>query len=214
MIVCFAFLPMGVDDAIKLYWPSHLCSPKTQQGFLLGWVNKANSICIASVVSDIQLDELQELLCQFCDSSGHSEFIHINKVCAVPPQIVGVLVKQNELSAFSNQDDDQHDWLKVTLNEAYIPVLSSLTLNSTHIQFNTFEVIFYEQPNPKRLQFLALEPLELDISSKDIPPKIDIDRKYMEAINHYKGIIDFGHKLHGETEPVSDELGSILIQVK
>jgi len=44
----------------------------------------------------LQLQELQELLKEFCVSGEHSEFTHINKVCNVPPQIVGVLVDENE----------------------------------------------------------------------------------------------------------------------
>jgi hypothetical protein len=46
------------------------------------------------------LKELQELLKEFCVSGEHSEFTHINKVCNVPPQILGVLV----------QDEDDRDY--------------------------------------------------------------------------------------------------------
>lgn len=40
-----------------------------------------------------QLNELQELLAEFCISGEHAEFTHINKVCNVPPEILGILME-------------------------------------------------------------------------------------------------------------------------
>lgn len=182
----------------------------------------------------IQLPELQELLREFCVSGEHSEFTHINKVCHVPPQIVGVLVH--------TQDEDRDDsiadqgscisppsphsarartitlcptvWIRVGLDEAYIPVLLSLASKNKALHCQTNQVIFYEQPNPKRLQFLALNPLELDISSTEmnIPSTKKLSMEETTAKNMAK-ILDFGHLLNGELTPVSDDLDSVLVQV-
>lgn len=46
---------MLTQDAMKLFWPSHLCSPKCQQGYLIGWYNASNSICVASVVPNVKV---------------------------------------------------------------------------------------------------------------------------------------------------------------
>lgn len=35
---------------------------------------------------------MQELMSEFCTAGGLAEFVHINKVCNVKPQILGVLV--------------------------------------------------------------------------------------------------------------------------
>ncbi|GAN01193.1 N-acetylglucosaminyltransferase subunit [Mucor ambiguus] len=187
-------LPSG--EGVKLFWPSHLCSPKTKHGFLIGWYNTTGTVCIASVVSGVELKELQELLQEFCVSGEHSEFTHINKVCNVPPRIVGVLVHEQE----DDRDYSVADqvWIKVGMSEAYIPVLLSLESNNKTLDWEKNQVIFYEQPNPKRLQFLALNPLELDISSTEmnIPSK-----PY------------FGHLLNGELTPVSDDLDIVLVQI-
>ncbi|CAO3646375.1 unnamed protein product [Mucor fragilis] len=182
----------------------------------------------------IQLPELQELLREFCVSGEHSEFTHINKVCHVPPQIVGVLVH--------TQDEDRDDsiadqgscisppsphsarartitlcptvWIRVGLDEAYIPVLLSLASKNKALHCQTNQVIFYEQPNPKRLQFLALNPLELDISSTEmnIPSTKKLSMEETTAKNMAK-ILDFGHLLNGELTPVSDDLDSVLVQI-
>lgn len=86
-----------------------------------------------------------------------------------------------------------------------------MSLSNRNINIDTYEVIFYEQPNPKRLQFLALNPLELDISTTDISKKNDPPP---EDLKNLKSIIDYGHQINGETEPVSDDLDIMLVQVK
>jgi phosphatidylinositol glycan class Q protein len=84
------------------------------------------------------------------------------------------------------------------------------------LNFDSFEIIFYEQPNPKRLQFLALDPLELDISSKEmnITSKKPIvrDKRHIEELKNLKQIIEYGHQLNGETKSVLDDLSIVLIQ--
>ncbi|CAO0792415.1 unnamed protein product [Mucor circinelloides] len=206
-------LPPG--EGVKIFWPSHLCSPKTKHGFLIGWYNTTGTVCIASVVSGVELQELQELLKEFCVSGEHSEFTHINKVCNVPPQIVGVLVDENE----DHCDDSLSDqvWIKVGLDEAYTPVLLSFEYRNKILDGDTNQVIFYEQPNPKRLQFLALNPLELDISSAEmnIPSKPSTKKLSLEetTAKNMTKILDFGHVLNGELEPVSDDLDIVLVQI-
>ncbi|KAG2231861.1 hypothetical protein INT48_006053 [Thamnidium elegans] len=202
----------STHDAVKLFWPSHLCSPKTGPGFLIGWYNTTTTICVASI-----LNEMQDLLSEFCISGEHSEFTYINKVCTVTPQILGVLVDGQGDYPVPSCTDQGHDvWLKVALDDAYVPVPLSVNVNEKKLGFDTYEVIFYEQPNPKRLQFLALDPLELDITSTDMnisKNKKPLTKKQLEEQSNLKKIIDFGHQLNNETEPASDDLGIVLVQI-
>jgi phosphatidylinositol glycan class Q protein len=101
-------------------------------------------------------------------------------------------------------------WLRICLDDAYIPIPLSMNVDDSKINIDTYEVIFYEQPNPKRLQFLALNPLELDISTTDISKNTD---PQTEDLKNMQSIIDYGHKMNGETECVSDELDIMLVQV-
>ena len=39
---------------------------------------------------------MQALLSEFCVSGEQLEFVHIHKVCNVPPQILGVLIDEKE----------------------------------------------------------------------------------------------------------------------
>ena len=101
------------------------------------------------------------------------------------------------------------------LDHAYVPVIIAAKGKETSHALQTrfaYQVVFYEQPNPKKLQFLALDPLELDISSNDIPV-ITLNKKQMDVQNHIKTIIDYSHKLNGKTKSDSDELSLVLIQV-
>lgn len=89
-------------------------------------------------------------------------------------------------------------------------------VNDKKINFDTYEIIFYEQPNPKRLQFLALEPLELDISSIDMSiTKKDkvLTQKQLEELSNLKNIIEYGHTLNNESSLLSDDLEAVLVQV-
>lgn len=84
------------------------------------------------------------------------------------------------------------------------------------LNFDTYEIIFYEQPNPKRLQFLALNPLELDISSTDMnitKKKKPLNQKQLEELSNLKKIIEYAHILNNEKKSVSDDLGIVLVQV-
>lgn len=95
-------------------------------------------------------------------------------------------------------------------------MIRSAHVSDKKINFDTYEIIFYEQPNPKRLQFLALEPLELDISSIDMSiTKKDkvLTQKQLEELSNLKNIIEYGHTLNNESNLVSDDLEAVLVQV-
>ncbi|KAI8973580.1 N-acetylglucosaminyl transferase component-domain-containing protein [Mycotypha africana] len=213
------------SDAIKLFWPSHRCSPKVKEGFLIGWYNAVGVICVASVVCNIKLDELKEVLKDFCISGECMEFTHINRVCKVPPQILGLLttansrVKDTHLS-MQTENNEPSVWVEVAFDEALVPVPTSISLNSKKINLSAYQMIFYEQPNPRRLQFLALNPLELDISPKELnmPSQKRSSRfntKHGEEISsNLEKILEYGQFINGDNnDPTADNLSQVLIQI-
>lgn len=69
-------------------------------------------------------------------------------------------------------------------------------------------MIFYDQPNPKGLQFLSLDPLELDISASNTI----VSKK--QKCDSLEQIIHCSHQLNHEgKDPVSANLEMVLIQV-
>jgi len=130
---------------------------------------------------------------------------------------IKVVACHSDHSSYSNNHLSKV-WIKVGLDKAYIPVLLSLNSKNKTLDCETNQVIFYEQPNPKRLQFLALSPLELDISSTEmnIPSKPSSKKLSVEetTAKNMAKILDFGHLLNGELTPVSDDLDIVLVQVR
>ncbi|KAI8993400.1 N-acetylglucosaminyl transferase component-domain-containing protein [Pilobolus umbonatus] len=198
---------------IKVFWPSHLCSPKSKQGYLIGWFNTFGTLCVASIISDVKLSELEDILLEFCLSGEHDEFTHINRVCNVQPQILGVYTIRNQPHHLTHTHPaDYPIWLHIDMNEAYVPIPMHMTLKNQPVDILSYEIIFYDQPNPERLQFLALNPLELDISTSKISKPV-LTKVEQEASLNLKKIMEYGNVLNGETDQKSDDLGKILIQI-
>ncbi|OAD68133.1 hypothetical protein PHYBLDRAFT_79399 [Phycomyces blakesleeanus NRRL 1555(-)] len=207
------------SDALKLFWPSHICTPNNRRGFLIGWYNSHNTICVATVIQNVELHDLQTILSEFCRSGNHSEFSHINKVCKVPPKILGVMLDAKEKS--KRVETNGHDpWITVNLDDAYVPVPLTRFHRGKPELIELYEIIFYDQPNPKRLQFLSHDPLELDISAKEISesrpdgPLLTPANKHPTTIANIEKIIEYSHIHTGCTTQVSDDLVSVLVQVK
>ncbi|CAO3622968.1 unnamed protein product [Cunninghamella echinulata] len=91
--------------------------------------------------------------------SENTNFDLIDRVCKIRPTILGQLVT----SESQYQKNDMDDWLEIQLNDAYVPEPRSIVMNKQTTL--SYEIVFYDQPNPERLQFLALEPLTLDITT-------------------------------------------------
>ncbi|KAI9479601.1 hypothetical protein BDB00DRAFT_173912 [Zychaea mexicana] len=205
---------MSKRDAFKLFWPSHISSWRTKQhGFLVGWHTASTTLCVASVVSDIELDELQQILSEFCASGEYSEFTHINRVCKEPPRILGSLIKDEDNTQLANEHrSHENPWVTVLMDDAYVPIPVSLYQNGNECPISTYEVVFYQQPNPKHLQFLALDPLDLDISPKE-PPKHK-DEKELVTTQNLNKILNYSATIVKNSDTVTNDLLSALVQVK
>ncbi|CAG8593683.1 11642_t:CDS:10 [Ambispora leptoticha] len=124
---------------VKIFWPVHVCSPQTLPGFLVGWNVRNFTVCVAAVISDVKLRDLEATLSAL-STDNRSSFVYMSDVCGAPPIVLGVLTVD------SNDVD---------------------TENILHAEGVSLEIIFYKQPNPTLLQYLSLEPLVLDISKNN-----------------------------------------------
>ncbi|KAF9400797.1 phosphatidylinositol N-acetylglucosaminyltransferase subunit gpi1 [Mortierella sp. AD011] len=148
-------------------------------GFIIGWNVRGFTACIATVVSDIELDHLVAALESL---SADPQFSDINKACGVNPVVLGVAIVPfadgMEAQAVANSnarllasrsllEHTRKDnlWLTIEVKPTYIPSLESL--HCCGYGYNNFssEIIFYKQPDPRSFQFLSLDPLILDIST-------------------------------------------------
>ncbi|KAK3828960.1 MAG: N-acetylglucosaminyl transferase component-domain-containing protein [Benniella sp.] len=169
---------MNTSAAIsKIYWPSHLCSRHLRTGFIIGWNVRSFTACIATVVSDIDLDALVSALGSL---SADPKFSAINKACGVVPAVLGVAivpfadgldaktVAENNAKLLASPSLLKHEqdylWLTIKIKPTYIPSLESLHCCGFRYSNISSEIIFYKQPDPRSFQFLSLDPLVLDIS--------------------------------------------------
>ncbi|KAI8141849.1 hypothetical protein BJV82DRAFT_164896 [Fennellomyces sp. T-0311] len=200
------------SNAFKLYWPSHISSKQPRRpGYLVGWHTAPTTTCVAAVMADIELEALQQILSEFCASGEYSEFAHINRVCKAPPSILGALIHSSETTSFhSNPRVYSSPWITVMLDDAYVPIPVSFYQNGSEHPVSTFEVIFYQQPNPKHLQFLALDPLDLDISSKEPPKHQDV--KQLATAENLSKILNYSFAMVGNRVSINDDMLSVLVQ--
>ncbi|KAG0265325.1 phosphatidylinositol N-acetylglucosaminyltransferase subunit gpi1 [Mortierella polycephala] len=170
---------MNTSGAIsKIFWPSHLCSRHIRTGFIIGWNVRSFTACIATVVSDIDLDPLVRALGSL---TSDPQFANINRVCGVNPVVLGVAivpfadgmdtqaVAESNARLLASRSLLEHKqtanlWLTIEIKPTYIPSLESLHCCGFRYSHVSSEIIFYKQPDPRSFQFLSLDPLILDIS--------------------------------------------------
>ncbi|RUS21726.1 hypothetical protein BC937DRAFT_91698 [Endogone sp. FLAS-F59071] len=181
----------GTNVISKVFWPAHLCTSRTRSGFIIGWNVRSFTACVATIVSDVELADLEIALSNFSTNS-HSAFAQMSKVCAVPPIVLGVFTSRvknhnggwktnrNALvpDIFSSEgmyvrerEQSANFWVVIKMTENYMPSLRSIYCCGSIPYTNvSSEIIFYRQPNPIHLQYLSLEPLVLDISLDAVHP--------------------------------------------
>ncbi|KAG0305690.1 phosphatidylinositol N-acetylglucosaminyltransferase subunit gpi1, partial [Dissophora globulifera] len=170
---------MNTSAAIsKIVWPSHLCSRHLRTGFIIGWNVRSFTACIATVVSDIDLDPLVSALGSL---TADPHFAAINRACGVNPVVLGVAIvpfadgmdaktvansnaKLLASRSFLEHKQTANLWLTIEIKPTYIPSLESLHCCGFRYTNVSSEIIFYKQPDPRSYQFLSLDPLILDIS--------------------------------------------------
>jgi hypothetical protein len=54
---------MNTPGAVsKIFWPAHVCTPRTKAGFLVGWNIRSFTTCIAAVISDVKVSDIANLI--------------------------------------------------------------------------------------------------------------------------------------------------------
>ncbi|ORZ07245.1 N-acetylglucosaminyl transferase component-domain-containing protein [Lobosporangium transversale] len=170
---------MNTSAAIsKIFWPSHLCSRYLRTGFIIGWNVRSFTACIATVVSDIDLNPLVSALGSL---TADPQITALNKACGVNPVVLGVVivpfadgvdaktVADSNTRLLTSRSLLEHKqtanlWLTIEIKPTYIPSLESLHCCGFRYTNLSSEIIFYKQPDPRSYQFLSLDPLILDIS--------------------------------------------------
>ncbi|KAG9068944.1 phosphatidylinositol N-acetylglucosaminyltransferase subunit gpi1 [Linnemannia hyalina] len=183
LVVLFVLILIPLErianfEARRVFWPSHLCSRHVRTGFIIGWNVRSFTACIATIVSDIDLDALVRALGSL---TSEPQFAAMNRICGVSPVVLGVAivpfadgmtaqaVAESNTKLLSSRSLLEHKetanlWLTIEIKPTYIPFLESLHCCGYLYSHVSSEIIFYKQPDPRSFQFLSLDPLTLDIS--------------------------------------------------
>ncbi|RIA98495.1 N-acetylglucosaminyl transferase component-domain-containing protein [Glomus cerebriforme] len=181
---------MNTPGAVsKIFWPAHVCTPRTKAGFLVGWNIRSFTTCIAAVISDVKLSDLETTLSAL-STDTNSSFVYMGKVCGAPPIVLGVLTTLFDINEGGNilnaegvidKRKTANLWMTIQLQSNNMPFLRSIYCCGYRYSDVSSEIIFYKQPNPTRLQYISLEPLVLDIQQNG-GHKVDQDSLTMKNI--------------------------------
>ncbi|CAB5172650.1 unnamed protein product [Rhizophagus irregularis] len=141
-------------------------------GFLVGWNIRSFTTCIAAVISDVKLNDLESTLSALSTDTS-SSFVYMGKVCGAPPIVLGVLTTLYDTNGeggsilnaegVADKRKTANLWMTIQLQSNNMPFLRSIYCCGYRYSDVSSEIIFYKQPNPTRLQYISLEPLVLDI---------------------------------------------------
>ncbi|RHZ77639.1 hypothetical protein Glove_174g122 [Diversispora epigaea] len=175
----------------KIFWPAHTCPTQTRSGFLVGWSIRRFTACVAAVISNIKLTDLESTLSSL-STDNSSSFVYMDGICGAPLVVLGVMTtysdnKNNILNSEEVKEKKKtaNIWLNIQLQSNNMPSLRSIYCDGNRYSNLSVEIIFYKQPNPNKLQYLSLEPLVLDIQPnndheiEEISPQTNTN---MEAI--------------------------------
>ncbi|KAF9585140.1 hypothetical protein BGW38_003738 [Lunasporangiospora selenospora] len=213
----------------KIFWPSHLCTRHIRTGFIVGWNVRGFTACIATVVSEIDLEQLVSCL----DLMATDPRVQaINRECGVSPSVLGVVtvpfadgteaqaVKESNSKLLTSPSLLEHKktanlWLTIDIKTTYIPSLQSLHCCGFRYGNVSSEIIFYKQPDPRCFQFLSLEPLELDISKINASGALfDASMSPKSSQKRFKSTMGHSRQyLSSFGRTVTDDMGVTLYQV-
>ncbi|GAB5592264.1 pig-Q [Umbelopsis nana] len=89
------------------------------------------------------------------------------------PTVLGVLANRESKHLTYPKQGNEEFWLSIFLNAQLLPEIRSIyDKNEQSNKQTSVEIIFYDQPNPEYLQYLALDPLVLDVSAKETSTKL------------------------------------------
>ncbi|ORX98268.1 Gpi1-domain-containing protein [Basidiobolus meristosporus CBS 931.73] len=157
----------------KIFWPTHVCSGKTKSGFLVGWNVRSFTACVAAVIQDVELPDLERFLGNL-SSESYSEYDTMLKLCMVPPSVIGVFMavdeNEDDLSSILNhkgiveKKQTANLWVTIQMQKNLMPTLRSVYCCGYRYHGLSSEIIFFKRPDPSHLQHLSNHPLDLDIS--------------------------------------------------
>ncbi|KAI9591861.1 N-acetylglucosaminyl transferase component-domain-containing protein [Syncephalis fuscata] len=157
---------MSAGEAVsKIYWPAHLCAQGIQSGFLIGWNVRSFTACVATIVPETQISEVERVLDTIAYSTNMA-IVEMNARCGVSPVILGICTSQQQQQDMatdkrftSNEtlkfQQNANLWITVHMTRQHLPTLRSVHCCGLRFHNVCSEIILYDRPNYQRMQRLA-----------------------------------------------------------
>ncbi|RPA76049.1 Gpi1-domain-containing protein [Ascobolus immersus RN42] len=148
------FLLMSSNALMRIFWPYD--APRTEApGLLIGWINSDLDIFVVSVVTDVDHKNVANAL-----SSGtlfrksHHSLARIFDLCGRTSLHALGLINESPGSSFNPQQIHAR-----TTPSSPLPLIICPRSSSINVQ-----VIMYDRPNPRQMQYLSLSPIALALT--------------------------------------------------
>ncbi|KAF2747534.1 Gpi1-domain-containing protein [Sporormia fimetaria CBS 119925] len=148
-----------LDGLIRVFWPSNAAINGTS-GVLVGFKNSAYDVMVVAVLEEVEPHQVEVALTTgaFFRRSPH-KIQDLLKLCGHPSMCV--LGQLNPSTPPRNQDTFQ------------FAIYTDITNRLPRVCFSpesncSAQVVFYERPKPRRMQFLSLDPIPLSLDKADV----------------------------------------------
>ncbi|KAF2169591.1 hypothetical protein M409DRAFT_64678 [Zasmidium cellare ATCC 36951] len=158
---------------MRIFWPSD--APRdTIPGVLVGWRNSDLDILVVGVLQGVEARNVEHALRvqHLFRGSPYSVEKIVQHCGGKPLQVLGTLNANYTVAAFDPKLLSLHTVLRSTTPQVDCPPDTAIT----------FQMIMFDRPDPKRMQYFSLTPISLALEDKpgafgSVPPFDTIDKE-------------------------------------
>ncbi|GAB0132098.1 hypothetical protein EsDP_00000543 [Epichloe bromicola] len=142
------------DGLMRLFWPTDI-RKSDRPGVVVGWRNSTLDVFVVAILDDVRAQDIEFhlKLGTFFRSAPHSS-VRIYDICG--HSSMHVLGVSNE----ANAEAIDPSWVCATINP------SSRTPTITCAKASSIQLILYDRPHPKHMQYISLAPIALALGDK------------------------------------------------
>lgn len=142
------------DGLLRLFWPNTLAR-STTPGVIVGWRNSDLDLFVVTVLEDVEVRSVEVALrTGTLFRSSPFPVAQVNELCGRKSMnVLGTFNHGDTLSSFDLGRIQVYKMTEDALPQIYCPIDLALSV----------QVVFYSAPDPAQLQYLSLEPIDLNL---------------------------------------------------
>ncbi|KAG5995504.1 hypothetical protein E4U52_008233 [Claviceps spartinae] len=156
-VVCSLTVMVEHDGLMRVFWPTDI-RKSDRPGVVVGWRNSTLDVFVVAVLDDVRAQDVEFhlKLGTFFRSAPHSP-VRIYDLCGhASMHVLGVSNAANAAHA----DTVDPSWVCATLSQSSRPPVITCSKASS------IQLILYDRPKPKHMQYVSLAPIALALGDK------------------------------------------------